>query len=413
MNNKNINSDFNVFDHKTYINNYSDLKSNNFFNNKLGAWIHWIKYGKKEGRTFYKIDYDGTESKNNSEIINDKQNVIIISNIQGGGSLKYIRDIINNYTNCNFILVKDEEKLTEIDFTNSIILLQHLYFTNIQLDTIINIKKKYKCKLIISIHDWYWLNNKVMYEFDNCTSVHNNYLNNNIIINEDIKIIFKLADDIVHPSKFTYEIFEKYFENTNFKLVYHNDYLIDFSTKNIPLINNNTINIGIFHELSEYKGKEYIEILKKNYNKYNNYNIKWLIVGGNIPVYRDDEFFKYIKKYNIHCLLLLNKWGETWCYSLTKFINSGLPIIYNNIGSFKERIPENIEHYFKVFDSENDIDLNNLKAVFADALTYIINNNGKFSKINTNTKINFNKYYDTLFQKKNNKSFCNLFSTVS
>ena len=37
--------------------------------------------------------------------------------------------------------------------------------------------------------------------------------------------------------------------------------------------------------------------------------------------------------------------GETWCYSLTKALISNLPIIYNDIGAFKTRIPKNIEKY--------------------------------------------------------------------
>ena len=68
----------------------------------------------------------------------------------------------------------------------------------------------------------------------------------------------------------------------------------------------------------------------------------------------------------------MNKFGETYCYSLSKFLKSGLPIIYNNIGAFKERIPIK-EYYFKVFDSEKDIILNStLENKFIELLDYII-----------------------------------------
>ena len=45
-----------------------------------------------------------------------------------------------------------------------------------------------------------------------------------------------------------------------------------------------------------------------------------------------------IKNNKIHALLYLNKYGETWCYSLSKAIKTGLPILYNNLGAFKERL---------------------------------------------------------------------------
>ena len=33
---------------------------------------------------------------------------------------------------------------------------------------------------------------------------------------------------------------------------------------------------------------------------------------------------------------MLNEWGETYGYLLTKIINSGLPLLYNNFGAVKE-----------------------------------------------------------------------------
>ena len=67
-----------------------------------------------------------------------------------------------------------------------------------------------------------------------------------------------------------------------------------------------------------------------------------------------DSFIKHIKTHNIHGLLHLNKWGETWCYGLTKSLLSELPIFYNNIGSFKTRISKDIDKYFINGNSEDD-----------------------------------------------------------
>jgi hypothetical protein len=86
-----------------------------------------------------------------------------------------------------------------------------------------------------------------------------------------------------------------------------------------------------------------------------------------------------MSKHNFHCLLHLNKYGETYSYALTKSIYSGLPILYNNIGSFKYRIPIDTPHYKKVTDNENDYNNNELLFnTFETMLDYIIENNGLF-----------------------------------
>jgi hypothetical protein len=326
-------------------------------------------------------------------------NVYIITNMKNGGSGKYISDIIKKYKNYyNFIYIDSEFLLKNIVYSkNDILLLGHFFNTKIKAIDIINIKIEYNCKLIIPIHDFYWLTDDL--SLNNANS-HNFYLNDNIKINDTVKELFSNANDIIHPSKFTYDIYSKYFPNINFKIVNHNDYFIDYSTKYIPLIVNNEINIGVVCIFTVYKGKKNIEMLKNRYTIYNNHKIVFRINNENIPKYTELDFYNYIKKYNLHCLVFLNKWGETWCYTLTKGINSGLPMIYNNFGSFKERITEK-EHYFKVYENENENDINKLYLTFEKMLDYIIVNNGKCNTMNTNTEIIYNDYYDKLFKQYN------------
>jgi hypothetical protein len=149
----------------------------------------------------------------------------------------------------------------------------------------------------------------------------------------------------------------------------------------------------------EYKGSEVISYLVKNIKRYKEYNLNYLIVGKTIGIYQEDEFYEYVKKYNIHCLLLLNKWGETYCYSLTKYINSGLPILYNNIGVCKHRIPPNVEHYKKVIDNEAEYKTINkvIGERLTDMLDYIIRENGKYNKDNMSTIIHYSPLFENLF----------------
>ena len=396
---KNINSNddklnsFFYFDWLIYINNYEDLRIANI-NTYPKALNHWQLYGKNEKRTFIKI----------IDSVKKNKNIFIITNNTGGGSIKYLDDIINHYKNVDFIYIKNKNDLYRQKYNvNDILFIQHLLFTDITIVEIIEIKLTFGLKIYISIHDFYWLNDVILYTFPSDYCVHNNYLKDNININTDILKLFESADIIIHPSKFTFDIYSKYFNDINFKIVHHNDYLINQNIINVQKISKNMINIGVLHTYSICKGSQYIEMLRCKYKTYNSYNINWCIIGETIPPNNETEFFDYIKKYNIHCLTYLNKWGETWCYSLTKGINSGLPIIYNNFGSFKERIPHNKENIFMVYNNENNSDdCEQLYTTFIKILDYIILNNkenlNKKDNIpNTNLTIQYNDFYNNIF----------------
>ena len=326
-------------------------------------------------------------------------NVYIINNVNGGGTLKYKNDIKAKYKHVNFVEVPNKKILDSINFNmNDLLFVQQLLFTDLVPRDILNIKYKYASKIIISIHDFCWVT-EGLNNYPKNTYYHWSYLVPNIKIHHDIIELFAHADLIIHPSKFTYDVYRKWFPTDNFIVSYHNDYLVDYSTKRIPPIINHQINIGVMHEYMEYKGSEVISYLVNNIIRYKGYSLNYLIVGKTIGIYQEDEFYEYIKKNNIHFLLLLNKWGETYCYSLTKYINSGLPILYNNIGACKYRIPPNVEHYKKVID--NELEYKNINNVIGEKmntmLNYIIRENGKYNKENTSTIIQYSPLFENLF----------------
>jgi hypothetical protein len=326
-------------------------------------------------------------------------NVYIINNVHGGGTLKYKNDIKAKYKDINFVEVPNKKILDSINFNvNDVLFVQQLLFTDLVPRDILNIKYKYASKIIISIHDFCWVT-EGLNNYPKNTYYHWSYLVPNIKIHDDIIELFAHADLIIHPSYFTYETYGKWFSTDNFIVSYHNDYFTDYSTKNIPPIINYQINIGVLHEYMEYKGSEVISHLVKNIIRYKGYSLNYLIVGKTIGTYQEDEFYEYVKKYNIHFLLLLNKWGETYCYSLTKYINSGLPILYNNIGACKYRVPPNVKHYKKVIDNENEYsNINNMIGEkMKEMLEYIIKENGKYNKENTSNIIYYSPLFENLF----------------
>jgi hypothetical protein len=340
----------------------------------------------------------------------DKNMVYIIGNIyQGGGITKYYYDLIRKYQNKTFKYICSKKIFDTINFkSNDIILIKNILNTDISI-TDLNNKLYNGALLILTIHDFVWLCSNLNI-FGN--SVHFAYLNSDIKIETELLEFFNKINIIIHPSEFTYSIYSKFFDNTNFIIAHHPDIKLISPIKNIiPEIKNNTINLMVPSKYSIYKGAENINKLMRSYSSYLEYKINFYIIGDtffnslecpnciNLSEYEENEFFDLIVKYNIHGLIYLNKWGETWSYCLTKGIISGLPLYYTLNGSYLERI-NNIDNHFGTIERNYDTD-------FKYYLDYIIKNQTdptnptdltNPTNLIDNIKMVYPKIYDIIFK---------------
>ena len=193
---------------------------------------------------------------------NKKRVVYIISNVEGGGSKKYLDDIINYYNNINFVTIKKSVELYSIKFKPyDLLFLQHLLFSDILAKDIIELKNKYKFKIILTIHDFSWFtsnNTNIKYNSENFFQYAYLY---DIKINDDIIRLINNIELVIYPSQFSYNAYSKYFSMKNSIIYPHNDIYIDYKTKYIPFIYNKTINIIHFQELSKCKGMKNVLLL--------------------------------------------------------------------------------------------------------------------------------------------------------
>ena len=336
------------FDWITYRKNYSDLNGLS----KSNVEVHWLQYGRKEGRVYTKII---------------KKMIYVLVNIKEGGTDKYVKDLLK-YLDANIVVLGSKQELNRVNFNkNDILLVQQLLHTDVKVGDILLVQKKYEFKMIICIHDFCWLNIDIYNLADFCP--HRVYMNANDTMPEVIEL-FKSADTVIHPTKFTFDEYSKRMSNKNFKIVPHIDYRYKVDKIFVPKVDN-VINIGILNQNTEVKGQEYVELLMTTYKAYNEKIIKYYAVNITIAQYKESSFFKVLEDYNIHGILLLNKWGETWSYLLTKILISGLPILYNNIGSYRYRIKEG-ENRFKVGEKDGEIDLASLWLYYENMLDYIL-----------------------------------------
>ena len=371
----------NNFNWEEYLSLNSDLPGSGIIT-EAQAKDHYLNHGRQEKRKYK--NYIGE--------------VYIICKNNAGGSWKYLDDIMNKYDNYEYIFLSDLNQIKSLK-KNSIVILQYFFWFSINIHSFSIDIQQNNLKLLIPIHDFYWFSEDIINEY-NPDVIHGGYLNVNKIDNS-VKELFNIAYKVICPSDFVYKEYSKYFNTSNFITVPHNDYLVT-NELIIPKIHKKVINIGIFCEYSIYKGKESYEYLENTVVQYKGYFLKYLIVGKNIPKYNESDFYEYVSRYNIHAFLLLNKWGETYCYTLTKILNSGLPIFYNNIGAFKERIPTS-EHYFINSNSESEYsDTVLLKERFCKFLDYLIanNRNDSYKQILSN-KIDYAPFYNKIFKKNN------------
>lgn len=305
----------------------------------------------------------------------------IINNNLSGGSYKWQKDIEKFIplvrVDCYNILSKILKN--HLDTKNIVILINSFIRTDFTIDKIIQLYNKYKFKIILPIHEWFWFNVGNNYNL----KYHSIYLDLNMKLSEDSKRFFDICYKILCPSKFVYDILIKHYNNKKVKQINWIDYDNYNIVPTFKINKLNKINIGVLVSISECKGSEQVRYL---FNKYSS-KINFFTVGINIEKYNDNyiSFINLIKKYNIHGLLYLNKWGETWCYGLSKGLLCGLPILYNNIGSFKTRIPKNVDKYIINNNNESEFyNYNMLDVNFQKLLSFIKNNE---IKINDTTQI--------------------------
>jgi len=334
------------------------------------------------------------------------KSVYYVSNIPDGGALKYITDLINIFETpyLRFVQIQNREELNaykDLFKKDDIFLFQYLFHSDLTFEDITDVKKNYGIKLVIPIHDFYFLQKKTsdFYQFHN--GVYSNY-NNKLPLSPPVFNLLKTADVIIYPSNFVKNIFDSIFVFNNAKLSKHIDYKVhDFLA--IPKVEK-TINIGIINNISIYKGADYYPKLF-SIKKYKGHGIQYHIFGTNEiessnvvfhGPYIEDEIFLLLKKNNIHGLIFLNKWGETYSYSLTKGINSGLPILYSNLGAYIERL-RNKQKFFPIHN------IKNIKVDMQKMLEVILQKNGRALN---NTITQFGKeipeLYSNLFSKRKN-----------
>jgi hypothetical protein len=353
----------------------------------------------------------------------NKKHVIHICSDNKGGTEKYVLDLINLYNEY------EHHVFNTIPFTvNNIIhdiVLIHIHATffasNIEWD-ILSVIDQFRSSLgqtlpiYLTIHDYQWLFNAIpihtLQYKDNWKEFYTTHNSKNT------PLLFEKVSKIIIPVPSVYHFYDSIMELSAFPIsiknkihiIPHCDTLIREEQLYIPIIpSSRIINIAFIAQFNEYKGARVFLDLIYNLRTYKDYAVHYHIFGKHSPsesddslrsyvhfhgAYKNDEIIQKLYDNGIHIQTSLSIFEETYCYSLTNLINSGLPIVYLNYGALTTRLNP---AYGRMFPIENISDL--YKTVH-NAIEYVIVNQGLSDLIKIPHQIILREEYKQLYLPK-------------
>ena len=230
---------------------------------------------------------------------------------------------------------------------------------------IIDVAKKHNIKSIITLHDLYALcpSINMLYKMkEYCVPLKNKNcseciymktgLRNNIVPDwqKEWNDFLAKFDQVIVPSKNTKEIINSVFKKIKIDVIPHgidykdNGYLSSIDDKEV-------IDVAFVGVVSIHKGGNVLKELIDNKNS----KIRFHLFGSselpelkknrsnfiNHGKYDRDKLGELLKENNINLVCLLSIWPETYSYTLTESIASGVPVLSFNIGAIADRIKEN------------------------------------------------------------------------
>ena len=350
----------------------------------ISAWNEWNEQAILEPNNEDGYDYLKELSLKYLNYYNNpkKKRILNICHL-GGGTEKYMNDLKQIFIEYEFIDYIDGHIYDNIDFIH----INSMLFKDICNNYVDIFKKFYKnTKKYITIHDYQWIypDNPNIFKND-FLKIHP--LKQNI---DNFDFLLSMCNIIIFPSNNIYYNYKIYIDldkyASNIHIINHCDKIINHNFKVIPKINN-IINIAYIGCFVNYKGSNIFKYLANE----NNF-IKFHIFGElndtiNIPSnviihnkYTDNDIIMLLHTNNIHGIVHLSQFEESYCYALTNSINSGLPIFYIDNGCFFERLGTNNKY---------------IKSNFSDFINYIKNNENIHEYYELNKNIQPNRWYIT------------------
>jgi hypothetical protein len=335
--------------------------------------------------------------------------VFYVSETQSGGSRKYIGDLIKHYSSYGIEFHGLSSKVAALQASdnfreNDIILFQYLLYTDFTFDDILNLVETYRLRLVVAIHDRYFLFNDSGLEYEYDPIIHS--VNEENQIDAKKRSFLQKAEHIIFPSPYIYDVFRRVIDLKSMVVVPHIDQRL-YRRTFIPALKRN-INIGIITEATYCKGLNLLEQLFRRWGRKGKNRVNFFVYSKydkkarpNVMVrgeYMENDIYRKLERDHVHGLLFLNNYPETYCYALTKGINSGLPFLYTNKGAIANRVT--MENKTAKYIATDNTDL---MSKFDALLNFIREHAGRGEKgkllsvLENQNLVEIPQFYDSLF----------------
>ncbi len=270
---------------------------------------------------------------------------------------------------------------------------------------VVDVAKTRKIYLIITLHDFYSLcpSINMLYKMEkycprmkdkNCSEClkYKTSIKNNIIpiwhnVWEENLSEF---DKIIVPSDDTKKEINKVYNKIDIDVIEHG---IDLKKSNYisSIDNSEEYNVAFVGVMAAHKGGKILEsLIKETKNK----NIKYHLFGtsefeglennkSNYVYhgrYKREDLPKLLAENKINLVCNFSIWAETYSYTLTEEIASGVPVLSFDIGAVADRIKKYDFGYIMNLNSNTEQIINKINDIFNDKEKYkeVINNIGKY-----------------------------------
>jgi glycosyltransferase involved in cell wall biosynthesis len=328
--------------------------------------------------------------------------IIHITHHLGGGTQKYIYELcalFSSYKHVTYNRLPFDIDAITVQQTKLVHIHAATVGTNIGwtvLDIIAHFKQ-FNIPVYLTLHDYQWIfpdNPGITSEF-----IQSGKQPDPTNIANTIKLLDS-TDKIIVPSQKLLDNYKTYlnYMPEHAAVVPHNDIPLRYQQLVVTPITG-TINIAFVGYSALHKGILKLYDLANVFKQYYGTQVTYHLYGGPVVLqmdhvighgtYYDKQLIKNLHRDKIHLVLMLSLSEETYCYSLSRVINSGLPVVYFNRGSLLNRVPRDNPRFFP---SNNN--MFELQKQVVEAIQFIYKNQGKKDYIEMKEEPELNEWYE-------------------
>ena len=321
------------------------------------------------------------------DVISNCQMPVIcaISHRLGGGTKQHIEELSHHLRGkAHIVLIEPAETngciCLYLDFTSTAdaisysvdaewdLLIGHLRLLNVSLihyhhtykvpDELHSIHKAINVPHVVTVHDFYWIGgNPTLTRADHIyagtalSAPLGNHLfpfpkkHTGASWRNQHRPLLEEAEEVIFPSHAARDIFGDLYKVKSAKVVYHPEEQRAAPNTRVKALGP-SIKWCVLGALSQEKGADFLEKLALNSKakklpwefKLIGYPYRMLQGVKSTGIYKQCDLPSLIEEHKVEAFLFTARWPETYSYTLSAAISTGLPIVAPSVGSFPERL---------------------------------------------------------------------------